>query len=122
MDANVWKLLNEQVNKEFYSADLYLDLANYYASVGLPGFETWYKVQAQEERDHAMLFYPYLQNNGEPVCLEAIARPAWERGEEEKSASDLITKMALFGGDGKGPYMLNSELKGRAYAAPSLVR
>ena len=114
MNANVSKLLNEQINKEFYSAYLYLDFANYYASVGLDGFENWYRVQAQEERDHAMLFYQYLQNNGEGVTYEAIAKPEWERG-------DHITKMELFGGDSKGPYMLNSELKARVYTAPSMT-
>ena len=31
--------------------------------------------QAQEERDHAMLFIQYLQNNGEKITLEAIAKP-----------------------------------------------
>ena len=168
MNANVSLLLNEQINKEFYSAYLYLDFANYYAAVGLDGFENWYRVQAQEERDHAMLFYQYLQNNGEGVTFEAIAKPEWERGdhmtplkkaleheklvtasinaiyaaayevkdfrtmqmldwfikeqgEEEKNAADLITKMDLFGGDSKGLYMLNSELKARVYTAPSLV-
>ena len=45
MSANVSKLLNEQINKEFYSAYLYLDFANSYASVGLAGFENWYLVQ-----------------------------------------------------------------------------
>ena len=80
MNANVSKLLNEQINKEFYSAYLYLDFANYYASVGLDGFENWCRVQAQEERDHAMLFYQYLQNNGEGVTFEAVAKPEWERG------------------------------------------
>ena len=44
-----------------------------------------------------------------------------EQGEEEKNAADLITKMELFGGDSKGLYMLNSELKARVYSAPSLV-
>ena len=168
MNANVSKLLNEQINKEFYSAYLYLDFANYYASVGLDGFENWYRVQAQEERDHAMLFYQYLQNNGEGVTFEAIAKPEWERGDHmtplkkrwsmrsssppastpstpphtrsgtsapcrcwtgssrsrarrKKNAADLITKMELFGGDSKGLYMLNSELKARVYTAPSLV-
>ena len=43
------------------------------------------------------------------------------QGEEEKNAADLITKMELFGGDSKGLYMLNSELKARVYTAPSLV-
>ena len=56
MNQTVAKLINEQINKEFYSAYLYLDFANYYAQVGLDGFENWYKVQAQEERDHALLF------------------------------------------------------------------
>ena len=44
-----------------------------------------------------------------------------EQGEEEKNASDMITKMELFGTDAKGLYMLNSELKARVYVAPSLV-
>ena len=49
MNANVSKLLNEQINKEFYSAYLYLDFANYYASVGLDGFENWYR-RSEERR------------------------------------------------------------------------
>ena len=58
MNANVSKLLNEQINKEFYSAYLYLDFANYYAAVGLDGFENWYRVQAQEEYNpNAMICY-----------------------------------------------------------------
>ena len=44
-----------------------------------------------------------------------------EQGEEEKNASDLITKMELFGSDARGLYMLNQELAGRVYSAPSLV-
>lgn len=44
-----------------------------------------------------------------------------EQGEEEKNASDMITKMELFGSDPKGLYMLNSELQARVYSAPSLV-
>ena len=44
-----------------------------------------------------------------------------EQGEEEKNASDMITKMELYGTDAKGLYMLNNELKARTYAAPSLT-
>ncbi len=168
MDKKVAQLLNEQINKEFYSAYLYLDMANFFDEKGLDGFANWYEIQVQEERDHAMLFYQYLHNNDEKVTLEAVAKPDkvfreltdplkaaleheqyvtglinaiyaaavqvndfrtiqfldWfvkEQGEEEKNASDLITKMELFGSDAKGLYMLNSELGGRVYSAPSLV-
>lgn len=75
LDSHVTQLLNEQVNKEFYSAYLYLDFSNFFKSKGLDGFANWYYVQAQEERDHAVLFIQYLQNNNQPVTLEAIAKP-----------------------------------------------
>ena len=75
MDKKVAELINDQINKELYSAYLYLDFANYFGRVGLDGFENWYKIQAQEERDHAMLFYQYLQNNNAKVTLEAIDKP-----------------------------------------------
>ena len=167
MDKKVSELLNDQINKELYSAYLYLDMANFYASKGLDGFANWYEIQAKEEQDHAMLIYKYLHNNDQIVTLGAIAKPDkefkalmdplkaahaheqyvtslinaiyaaaqavndyrtvqfldWfvkEQGEEEKNSSDLITKMELFGGDAKGLYMLNSELAGRVYSAPSL--
>ncbi len=75
LNENVVKLLNQQINEEFYSAYLYLDFSNYYYDQGLAGFGNWYKIQAQEERDHAMLFLRYLQNNGGRVVLEAVAKP-----------------------------------------------
>ena len=75
LDKKVAKLINTQVNKEFYSAYLYLDFSNYFFHQGLDGFGNWYKVQAQEERDHAMLMNQYLLNNGEAVTFDAIAKP-----------------------------------------------
>ena len=75
MNAKVRELLNQQINKEFYSAYLYLDFSNYFEDAGLDGFANWYKVQAQEDRDHAMLFYQYLQNENQKVTLDAIAKP-----------------------------------------------
>ena len=75
MDKRVHELLNDQINKELYSAYLYLDFSNYFKRVGLDGFANWYMIQAQEERDHAMLFYQYLQNEGQVVTLKAIEKP-----------------------------------------------
>ena len=75
MDAKVAKLINEQINKELYSAYLYLDFSNYFERRGLAGFANWYTIQAQEERDHAMLMYRFLLNNDEVVTFEAVAKP-----------------------------------------------
>lgn len=75
LDAKVIELLNDQINKEFYSAYLYLDIANYYIDNDLDGFGNWYNIQAQEERDHALLFLKYLQSNGIKVTLKPIDQP-----------------------------------------------
>lgn len=75
LNKEVVQLLNQQINKEFYSAYLYMDIANYYADQNLDGFENWFTVQMQEERDHALLFRQYLLNNSESVKLEQIAAP-----------------------------------------------
>jgi len=84
LDKKVVALLNQQVNKEFYSAYLYLDFSNYYYDQELNGFGNWYMIQAQEERDHALLFMQYLKNNGEKVVLEAIDKPGVEiKGNKE---------------------------------------
>ncbi len=134
LNEKIAKLLNTQINKEFYSAYLYLHFANFYVEQGLNGFANWYQIQAQEERDHALLMLQYLQNNDAKVALEAIAQPdavlkenmdplkaVKEQGEEEKNAADLIKKMELFGSEKKGLYMLDQELAARVYAAPSLT-
>lgn len=75
LNKKIAEMLNEQINKELYSAYLYLDFANYYADEGLDGFAHWYEVQAQEERDHALMFRRYLINNGHKVVFGAVAKP-----------------------------------------------
>lgn len=72
---DIAKLLNEQINKELFSAYLYLDMAGYYAYENLDGFANWFYIQAQEERDHAMLFRTYLLDNEGAVTLGAIDAP-----------------------------------------------
>ena len=78
MNEKVHELLNQQINKELYSAYLYLQFSNYFDEAGLDGFANWYMIQAQEERDHAMLFYQYLKNENQKVTLEAVDKPERE--------------------------------------------
>jgi len=80
MNEKIAALLNDQINKEFYSAYLYLDIANYYDELDLDGYSNYYMIQAQEERDHALLFIKYLQSNGLKVTLDAIPKPDKEFG------------------------------------------
>ena len=75
LKKEVSALLEQQINKELSSAYLYLDISNYYYAKNLNGFGNWFKIQAQEEQDHALLFLTYLQNNGEAPKLAAIAAP-----------------------------------------------
>ena len=75
MNDQIAKLLNEQINKELYSAYLYLDIANFYDELDLDGYANYYMIQAQEERDHALLFMKYMQINNLKVTLEAIEKP-----------------------------------------------
>ena len=75
MDAKVYKLINDQIRKELYSAYLYLSFADYYQEEGLEGFAHWYEIQTQEERDHALIFRKYLHENGCKVKLQAIDQP-----------------------------------------------
>ncbi|HML36294.1 MAG TPA: ferritin [Bacillota bacterium] len=90
LSKEVVKLLNEQVNKEFFSAYLYLDMSNYYGSKNLNGFANWFKVQAQEERDHAFLFMTYLANNNEDIQLTAIDGPGKKYGDLKAPLTDAL--------------------------------
>jgi ferritin len=75
LHPKVHELLNDQINKELYSAYLYMDMANYYQDVNLNGFANWFTIQTQEERDHALLFMTYLQNNDGKVTLKTVDAP-----------------------------------------------
>ncbi len=75
LNKKIAELINEQINKELYSGYLYLDFANYYADEGLDGFAHWYEIQAQEERDHALMMRRYLIDNGVRVTFGEIAKP-----------------------------------------------
>ena len=98
LSNEVTQVLNEQINKELYSAYLYLTFADYYEDRGLKGFANWYEVQAKEEMDHALdrglkgfanwyevqakeemdhalAIRRYLLDNDFTPTMEAIAKP-----------------------------------------------
>ena len=72
--------LNKQLNKEIYSAYLYLSMSAHSTFIGLKGFANWFMVQYKEEMMHAMKIYDYVNNQGGQVKLVAIAQPPTEFG------------------------------------------
>ncbi|MBN1893232.1 ferritin [bacterium] len=70
--------LNGQINKELYSAYLYLAMSAWAENKGFKGFANWFHIQYQEETVHAMKIYHYLQEQGAAVALDAIQKPPSE--------------------------------------------
>ena len=54
------KALNDQMNFEFYSAHVYMQMAAYATDRGYDGIANFFLCQEQEERSHGMKFYNYL--------------------------------------------------------------
>ena len=69
------KEINAQVNREFFSAFLYLAMANDALDKGYLGTHKWMSIQFKEEQEHALKFSKYLQDQGVKVELEAMEQP-----------------------------------------------
>ncbi len=78
ISKNLENAINEQINFEFYSAYTYLAMSAYAEEIDFPGAANFFKIQAQEELDHARKMYDYLFQKGGKVVLEAIEKPKAE--------------------------------------------
>jgi ferritin len=70
--------INEQINKEMYSAYLYLAMSARMSEAGFKGVGNWLLIQYHEEMFHAMKFLNYLQDHGATVQLKQIAVPEFK--------------------------------------------
>lgn len=75
INEKVQNVLNAQINKEFYSAYLYLAMSAFFDEIGLFGFANWTKVQAREEMDHGMIIFNYIIERDGTVELSHIDSP-----------------------------------------------
>ncbi len=78
ISAPIQQLLNDQIQKELYSAYFYLSMRAWFADKNLDGFANFFDVQVKEERDHAMKFYDYVIHVGGRIELQAIEAPPVE--------------------------------------------
>jgi ferritin len=75
ISKKIKKSLSEQLNREFYSAYLYLSMSAYCTHIDFNGAANWFKMQYEEEHMHATKIYNYLTEQGIHVSLEQIDKP-----------------------------------------------
>ena len=86
--------MNEQINKELFSSFLYLSMAAYFEEKNLSGFAHWMRMQADEEREHAMKFYDFILERGGRVLLKAIDAPKTEWSSSLEVAEEVAAHEA----------------------------
>lgn len=67
--------MNEQINRELYSAYFYLSLSAHAERVNLKGTAAWFMAKHTEEMAHALKIYRYLLDQDAAVDLTAVAAP-----------------------------------------------
>lgn len=75
MNENVRKALNDQIRRELDAEYVYLAMSNYFEEENLPGFATWMRAQAAEEREHAYRILDHLQERDAEVELQTLEAP-----------------------------------------------
>lgn len=80
IEKNVLEALNQQINREYYSAYLYLSMSFYCHGIGLQGFAHWLDVQKLEECSHAETLSQHILERGGKITLDTIEIPpnSWE--------------------------------------------
>ncbi|ACL16292.1 ferritin [Methanosphaerula palustris] len=86
---SIEEALNKQVNREYYSAYLYLSMSSYLDSINLKGFAHWLRVQAREELAHGMKLYDHLIAMNGRALLQPIEAPP----EEWKSTEEVFEQV-----------------------------
>jgi ferritin len=80
ISQKIQEAINTQINREQYSAQLYVAMSAHCEAKSFRGFGHWLRVQAQEETLHAMKLVSFLLDRGGRLELKAIAAPPKEFG------------------------------------------
>ncbi|WP_330927146.1 non-heme ferritin [Candidatus Sororendozoicomonas aggregata] len=67
--------LNEQINLEFYSSNLYLQMASWCEAQSLDGCNQFLRGHAQEEMQHMQKLFNYVNETGAMAKIGTIAAP-----------------------------------------------
>lgn len=75
LSKQVVKLLNEQINKEMYAANLYLSMSSWCYENSLDGAGLFLFEHAGEESEHAKRLITYLNETDSHVELKEVKQP-----------------------------------------------
>lgn len=78
MNEKVREALNRQIRRELQAEYLYLGMSLYFEEESLPGFATWMRAQAAEEREHAFRILDHLHDRNAVVELGSLEAPPAE--------------------------------------------
>ena len=80
MNKKVYKVFNEQVQAELYSAYMYLAMSVHLEDENFKGMAHWMRLQYEEEREHAFRLMKFMQERGVKPELLQIDMPPAEYG------------------------------------------
>lgn len=83
--------LNEQIEKEGYSSNLYLAMAIWAETNGYAGIAGWLYAQAEEEKMHMLKFIHYINERGGHAIISAFDQPPKDQ-KGVKSLFDAVFK------------------------------
>lgn len=78
IEAKLVERLNEQINLEFYSSNLYLQMSSWCEREGLDGCAGFLRAHADEEMGHMRRIFDYVNGTGALARLGAIDEPPAE--------------------------------------------
>jgi len=78
LSKKIEKILNEQIEKEGYSSNLYLAMASWAENQGYKGIAEWLYAQAEEERMHMLKFIAYVNERDGKAIVPAFEKPAFK--------------------------------------------
>ncbi len=83
------KILNEQIEKEGYSSNLYLAMATWAENNGYNGVAQWLYAQSEEERMHMLKFINYIGERDCHAIIPEFKKPPLDYG----NVSDMFDEV-----------------------------
>jgi ferritin len=89
LSAKMVKALNNQISEEVYASHYYLDMASWCDKSGLRGSAAFLYAHAEQERQHMLKLFHYVNDAGGHAVVQAVKQPSGNY----KSISDIFGAM-----------------------------